>query len=347
MFAVLPLPANLAIFALMAIAVWIAGAKMAAYAEEIAERSGIGHAMAGLLLLAGVTSLPEIATSFTSAINGDSALAVNNLLGSIAMQVAVLAVADMIYHDRALTSVVPDSIVILQGAVNVCLLSLTATAAITGDVPLLSAGAWSWALAAAAVFAFRLLSKARGRKPWTPNAEGLGEIVPGARSETLKDVSHVVLGIKTGLAALAILTAGSIVAVVSGVIAEQTGLGSSFVGVAFVAVATSLPEASTSFAAISRGAYTLAISDIFGTNVLNIALIWMVDILAAGDPVLSSAGPFAAVGAMLGVLVTGLFLVGLAERRDRTILRMGWDSAAVLLAYAGGLALLYTLRGTT
>ena len=94
MFAVLPLPANLAIFALMAIAVWIAGAKMAAYAEEIAERSGIGHAMAGLLLLAGVTSLPEIATSFTSAINGDSALAVNNLLGSIAMQVAVLAEGD-------------------------------------------------------------------------------------------------------------------------------------------------------------------------------------------------------------------------------------------------------------
>jgi hypothetical protein len=37
-------------------------------------------------------------------------------------------------------------------------------------------------------------------------------------------------------------------------------------------------------------------------------------------------------------------MMGLSERRDQTIFRMGIDSAAALLVYFGGLVLLYTLR---
>ena len=61
----------------------------------------------GMLLLAGVTSLPEIAVTFTAAVGGDPALAVNNLLGSVAMKVAILAVADAVIGDDALTAVLP------------------------------------------------------------------------------------------------------------------------------------------------------------------------------------------------------------------------------------------------
>ena len=53
-----------------------------------------------------------------------------------------------------------------------------------------------------------------------------------------------------------------------------------------------------------------------------------------------------AVGALLGVATTGLFLMGLAERRDAAILRMGIDSIFVIATYIGGLVLLYSMRGT-
>lgn len=336
---------NIALFAAAAFAVWIAGTKIAKYADQIAVRTGLGHALMGLFLLAGVTSLPEIATSFTAAASGDAKLAVNNLLGSIAMQVAVLAVADLFIGRRALTSVVPDPVVMLQGALNICLLTFVAIAVIVGDFAVLGAGVWSYALFGAAAYSFAKLSESKGRQPWIANIEN-----DARRAHEPEPVAgeagSAALGAKTVAAAAAILAAGYVVAKSGEAIAAQSGLGSSFMGVAFVAIATSLPEASTVFAAMRRRLYTMAISDILGTNILNVALLFGVDAVAAGEPVLNRVGEFSAVGALLGVAVTGLFLMGLAERRDRTIWRMGVDSFLVLVVYLGGLVLLYSIRNT-
>jgi cation:H+ antiporter len=152
------------------------------------------------------------------------------------------------------------------------------------------------------------------------------------------------LAFKVAASAIAILTAGFLVARSGEAIANQTTLGSSFMGVVFLALATSLPEVSTVFSALRRGLQTMAISDILGTNILNVLLLFGVDAVASGGPVFDRVGNFAAVAALLGVVLTGVFLVGLAERRDRTVLRMGTDSLAVLVLYAGGLTLLYTMK---
>ncbi|WP_018149391.1 sodium:calcium antiporter [Henriciella marina] len=339
----LSLPVNVAVFAMAAFFVWMAGAGLAAYADEISRRSGLGQALMGLLLLAGVTSLPEIATSVTAASVGNAPLAVNNLLGSIVMQVAVLAVADLVYGKRALTAIVPDPTVMLQGALNVCLLCAVAIAAIVGDYALAGAGWWTWGLAIGALYSMHKLVEADKREPWIANVEK--EDVPAHFEEDPMSISHTSLGIRTGMAALVILFAGSLVALTGDAIAAQSGLGSSFMGYAFVAIATSLPEASTVFASMKRGLYTMAISDILGTNILNVALLFVVDFIAPQQAIMASVGQFAAVAALLGATVTGLFIMGVAERRDRAFLRMGVDSIAVLITYASGLALLYTLRG--
>jgi cation:H+ antiporter len=47
---------NVLVFAASAALVWIAGTRVARYADAIARKTGIGHAAAGLLLLAGITS---------------------------------------------------------------------------------------------------------------------------------------------------------------------------------------------------------------------------------------------------------------------------------------------------
>ena len=61
-------------------------------------------------------------------------------------------------------------------------------------------------------------------------------------------------------------------------------------------------------------------------------------------PVINELGTFETVSALLGALLIGIILVGLIERRNRTIFRMGHDSAAVLLTFLAGLVLLYAVR---
>lgn len=338
---------NLTVFAGAALAVWLAGTRVANCTDELAERLGLSRALMGVLLLAVVTSLPEIATSFTAARADNSAMAVNNLLGSIAMQVVMLALADLIIGKRPLTSVVPDPVVLLQGSVNVGLLSLVAMAIVVGDRAFWGGGYWSWGLGVAAVYGFIKISEGDRRYPWivNPDDKEVGQRREGKGDRPMGHYSMVRLVTETLISALVILSAGYVVATVGDALAKQTGLGASFVGVALVAIATSLPEASSVFASVKRGLYTMAISGILGTNILNVLLLFGVDMVAPGAPVLNKVGAFATVGALLGAVVTAIFLIGLSERRDRKIWRMGTDSALVLLVYIGGLYLLYTMRG--
>lgn len=350
LFGGLSLWANISLFLVTAGVVWFAGTRIARYADTIAKSTGIGQAAIGLLLLGGVTSLPEIAVTATAGWIGNAALAVNNLLGSIALQVAILAIVDAAIGRRALTSVVPDSTILMQGALNTLLLCIPVAAILAGDRAVLGIGAWAWVCATAYVASILLLSRSEGEGRWRP-------VRPDGRSD--RDVQRPrpnepgqeqagadlwpVIARTAGLAAV-ILVAGFVLSQTGDAIAKQTGLGSSLVGFVLLAASTSLPELSSTLSAARLGNYAMALSNILGTNLLNVGLLFLVDLVASGAPVLNQVGPFAAFGAVLGIVVTAIFMVGLLERRDRTVLRMGYDSLAVLGVYLGGLVLLYGLK---
>ena len=344
----------LAVFSASAGAVWLAGTRLSRYADEISRRTGIGQALIGLFLLAGVTSLPEIAVSVSAAAIGDAALAVNNLFGSIAMQVAILAVVDFMIGRRALTAVAPDSTLLLLGTLNILMLALATAGMVVGDVPFLGAGVWTWASLCTYVFCLWMLSATSARKPWMPAGIGRQDVglnePAHAGTEAKADGDIAATGLPAGLvlrtaaAGAVILVAGYALAQSGSLIAEETGLGSSFVGFVLLAISTSLPELSTALAAARRGLYTMAISDILGTNLINIGLLFVVDVVASDGPIFNAVDSFAVIGAVLGIIVTTLFLIGLAERRDKTVFRLGIDSVAVMIVYLGGLAILYSHR---
>jgi cation:H+ antiporter len=137
---------NLAIFAIAAAAVWAAGTRIARYADAIAEKTGLGRAVLGILLLGGVTSLPELAVASTAALAGHPELSVNDLLGSAAINVLIIAIADAAIGRDAITSVVASPNVLLQGVLGIILLSVVAAAAISVDVAVAGASAWTWGL---------------------------------------------------------------------------------------------------------------------------------------------------------------------------------------------------------
>jgi cation:H+ antiporter len=344
-FASAPLWMNLSVFAAAAVIVWIAGTLIARYAGTISRRTGIGHATLGILLLGGITSLPEAAVTVTAAVGGNVELAVNNLFGGIAVKVAILAVADVAIGRAALTAVVPNPIVLLQGAFNILLLSIAVCGIVVGDKAVLGIGLWLWLLLAAYLYGVRLLARSEIALPWRP-IEGRDEKSREDRSSTDRPESPqlgVTIG-KTVAAGLAIVVTGYVLSKSAEAIAEQTGLGSSFVGAVLLAISTSLPEVSTVLSAVRLGNYTMAISDILGTNLFDLVLLFVVDAADGAGAVLNQIGHFSIFAAVLGTAVTALFTIGLLERRDRTVLRMGYDSAAVLISYFGGLVILYYLR---
>ena len=340
---------SFAVFAASAIAVWIAGTKVARYADTIAVKTGIGHVAIGMVLLGGVTSLPEVAISIFSAIADNPTLAVNNLLGGVAMQRAILAGVDGFIGREALTVIAASPVVLLQAALGTLVLVVVAAAVSIGDAPVLTIGAWSWGILALYVFSIWVISDSQGRKPWIPqDAEPRAPEADATskRSPENQDRGgslHSVI-VKTVVAATVILAAGFFLSRSADAIAVQTGLGVSFVGAVLLALSTSLPELSTVISSVRLGQYEMAISDILGTNLFNVALIFLVDAVYTGEPVLNGVGKFSLVASLLGAVLTTIYLIGLVERRNRTIGRMGIDSLATLIVYFAGLFVLYRLR---
>jgi cation:H+ antiporter len=130
---------NLAVFAVASVIVWAAGTRLADYAETIAGRTGLSRAFLGLLLLGVATSLPEIATTVTASAAGNARLATNNLFGGVAMQIAILAVVDLLTGSRPLTYFTPQPVLLLQGVMLVLLLAVAIAGMAAGD-PLSLAG---------------------------------------------------------------------------------------------------------------------------------------------------------------------------------------------------------------
>lgn len=333
---------NGVIFAGAAVVVWLAGTRLAQRADAIAHKTGLGNALLGLFLLGGITSLPELAVGVSATLSGAPELSVNDVLGSAAINVVILAGADAVYGRKALTSTPATPEVLLQGTLGIVLLALIVGASLAGDVLVGGMGAWSWAILAAYLAALWIVSKSQGMRSWHPVRPA--QVEPPSEREQGQDRSLRRLVVGTVVAGVTILVAGFLLAKTGEALAQQTGLGTGFFGAVLLGLSTSLPEVSTVLAAVRLRRYEMAMSDVLGTNLFNVVIIVLVDALHDGEPVLVLAGPFAAFGALLALVLTAIFLVGMLERRDRTVMRMGWDSLGALACYAGGVIVLYQLR---
>jgi cation:H+ antiporter len=337
-----PLWLNLALFAVGGLVVWATGTRLAGYADSISERTGLGRAFVGALFLGGLTSLPEVATTITASLIGNVTLAVNNIFGGVAMQVAILVIADLALARRALSASIDSPLVLLQGMLSALLLALAACGIVVGEPATLPVGLWSLAVLVAAAISFSLMHGGQKSPRWQPKA-GLTRKPDQHQQHHASNLSNAQLAWRSSLAAVAILAAGFVVARSGDAIALQTGLGAGFVGFTLVAISTSLPEVSTTLSAVRFGGYSLAFSNIFGTNVFDLSLLFLADVAYAGGPVLNHVGSFSILGALLGIAVTTVYMAGIIERRNVVLWRVGPDSLLVAALYAGGLFLLYHL----
>ena len=344
--------ATLTIFGAAVLAVWISGTALSRHADAIASRTGLGHAFTGVLLLGAATSLPELATTISASLQGHPSLAGTNLLGSIAMQIAVLAVIDgLVLRGRALTHFSATPAFLMQAVLLTLLLALTAAAIAAGEFWSFGpVGVGSVLLATADGMALVVMYNYEGSgrgQPAEPAASipATAEAGPGDPAAGDANPAGTLGGLvlRFSLAAAGVLVSGWVVATSGARLTEVTGLDETLVGASLVALATSLPEVSTTYQAVRMGSYAMAVGNIFGTNALDLALFLPADLAYADGTVIDALDGRAVFLTALGIVLTCLYLWGVLERRDRTLLGFGVDSAAVIVVYAAGLLLLYRL----
>lgn len=361
----LPLIWNIVVFILSATLVWTSGVRLSKYADKIIEKTGVSEVFIGTLGLAVITSLPEVATTLSATLVDNVSLAINNLFGSIALQITVLAVGDAFLKNTALSGTLENPVSRLQAACLSFLLALAAVAILYKDVAVFHIGLWSVVLFIFYVILFRVINYFKKIKWWVTEPEereSIGKVKAivsereaekaqkeeegdaDGKKEKASQVLKSRLGLLSLLAALGVLVGGYFVANSADIIAEKTGIGSGFMGYFFVGLTTSLPELSTTISAVKLKRFRMAFSNIFGTNLLNVGLVLLADLFHFEGPALDEVSDFAAVGAILGIMLTCIYQIGLAIRFKKTFFRLGFDSLLVVLFYIIGAIILFNMR---
>lgn len=331
-----PLWVNAVVFLAAAAVVWAAGTRLTHLLDDIARLTGLGQVFVGMLLLGSITSLPEVANIITSSLAGNPRLGVNNLLGSASINVLLLAAADAFIGREAVTAVVAKPSTILMGALCMMVLTATAAAVVVGDYAILGVGVGATSICLMSIASFRLTAGYDERAPW--RVDGADESAKDEGDPPAASLRSLV--IKSVVAGAVIFVAGYALSQVGDALAEQTGIGKGMVGFALIGISTSMPELSSIVTALRMRRYEMAFGQVFGTNFINLSLIALSDVAYRGGPVISQLGAFETLSALLGVLLTGTFLVGLLERKNPRVIGMGYDSLAVIVLFGFGLVLL-------
>lgn len=313
-----------------------AAMELAKYGDAIAIRTRLGGMFVGVLLMAGATSLPEVLTTINSLSQGVPNLAAGNLLGSNMFNMFVLAILDLLHQRRRILRKAALKHA-LSGSLATFLIALVVFFVLANiDIKIGWVGADSILIMLMYFFAIRLI-RGNGQSPSGSSAPAEVYIPLGT-----PPLWQGLLGF--GLAALALVFITPWMVRSSALIAEETGLGTTFVGTTLVALVTSLPELVTTIAAARIGADDMAIGNLYGSNLFNMFAIGLTDFFYLQGRFLGVIDPALLLVGMLGLLMTGMGLIGNLARLERRLWILEVDALALIVVYFGGLYLLY-VRG--
>ena len=327
-------------FVFCALLVLFFGTKLSRYGHIIAEKTGLSGLWVGLLLLAIVTSLPEIITgvSAVTMVGGlqGANLAVGNIFGSNALNLFIIALLDILYRPMPLLSMAG------RGHSFPAVLGILLIAFAGGSV-LLSTEVWEGALGWVSIYSFVLIIIYLWGTRRVFQSEGREQQLEATELH-YENISPRRTYMGFAIAALGIIGAGTWLALIGDEIAASTGWGASFVGSLFLAVTTSLPELVVCITALRIGAMDMAIADVLGSNMFNIGIgVFCCDIFYHSGSIFSAASSSHVFTAAIVTLMTLIIIAGLTFRtRRKTPLRLSWYAVALIVVYLGGVYGIFT-----
>ncbi len=322
---------SIIIFIASALTIGFVGTKMAGFADQLADRTGLGEAMAGAVLLGASTSIPGITASVVSAIDGFPSMSLSNAFGGIAAQTAFLAIADISYRKVNLEHAAASVENMMQGSLLIALLGILFLALSAPEFSFWGIHPATPVLLIAYIGGTRLIYKSRENPMWFPRkTEETRMDVPDEDNKT-KSLSR--MWISFLLSAALIIAAGWFITKSAEDIAASAGLNHSFVGAVLIAISTSLPELVTSVAAVRRGALTLAVGGVLGGNVFDTLFAAMADVAYRDGSIYAAATSkeFTIIGA--AVTMTSVLLLGLLRREKKGFANIGFESSLIIIIY--------------
>lgn len=333
-----------AAFALAAIVVLFSGLRVTKLVDRLADRTGIGEAVAGAVLLGSATSLGGAVVSITVALDGHASLAYSNAVGGIAAQTAFLAVADITYRRSNLEHAGADLTNLFMAIVLVVLLTLPLLAFTVAEFTVLAVHPVSLVIPAIYVGALLAARHLRVAPMWRPVVTSdTRKDAPEDENEQTRRKSTLRLSLAFLALMVAMGLAGWVIAKTASEATGRMALSGSLVGALATAVVTSMPELVTTVAAVRRGALQLAIGGIIGGNTFDTLFLTVADISYREGSLYHAVGPDDRFWSLLAILMTGVLLAGLIMRQRDGPGRIGVESLALLALYGGGIMIQATI----
>ena len=319
---------------------WV-GSLLSKYGDVIAEKTGLGRAWIGAILIAGVTSLPELASGVSAVawLNAPN-LAAGAVLGSCLFNLALIAMIDLAYQPGRVLAKAQE-VHILSGGLCVLMLGIVAMGVLIGPV-LNGFGILGVSILSILILILYIVG---GKMIAGLEKERTGEVLEKESVEgNYERISTQKAILVFIISSVAVVTLGIWLASIGDRLAATTGLSRSFVGNLFLALTTSLPEIAASLAAIRLGAIDLAIGNVLGSNLFNITLFFVYDLADGGANFWASLTNANAFAAVMTMMMTGVVIISLMYRASpKTPYRISWDGLAIAGMYLGSIALLYLL----
>jgi cation:H+ antiporter len=296
----------------------VSGTQLSRYGDVLAEKTGLGRTWLGLVLLAAITSLPESATGISSVLWVDAPdITVGDLLGSCLFNLFILAVVDLLYPSSPVLTAA-DRGHLLAAAFTVVMLTVAIMGILaplpTAGVTLAHIGLSSPILLVCYLGAMRVIYRFQRRERIAYLEEHREELV----------YAHIGLGrtaLMFGLNALVVVSAGAWIPRVAVDLASLMGWHQSLVGTILVAASTSLPEMVVTLGALRLGAVDLAVGNLLGSNLFNLALLGVMDILYFKGPLLRAVSLDHAGTGLMAILMTGIASAEMVYRPQKKALR--------------------------
>lgn len=224
--------------------------------SSVALRMGVTPLVVGLTIVAFGTGSPEFAVSIGSALEGNSAIALGNVIGSNITNIAlILGIAAIIKPLTVRAEIVRRETPIMVVVTGFLWLLLYDGNLSRFDGAILTLGAVGY------TFLTYYLSQKKQKKEVEQEFE---EAFEKPTNKVWRDVVFIVIGLILLVLGANLLLSGAVV------IAKYFGLSDIVIGLTIVAIGTSLPELATSVIAARKGESDVALGNAIGSNVLNI-----------------------------------------------------------------------------
>lgn len=318
------------VFLASAAAVVVAGYKLGAYGDEIAEATGIERAWIGMLFLATVTSLPELATTLTAGAIAAPEIALGNIFGSNLFNMALIAVMEAISFwilrqrdlPPLLSHVKGEQLLYAAAAIVLSALGIVGISFASGR-EFLGMGPVSWVILMFYPLSVWALYRPQG---------------DGGRERVLRDAVAPLL--KFALASAVVIVAGMYLAKSGKEIAARTRLTGTFMGAIFIAASTSLPELMSCLGALRIRSFDLLVGNLFGSNMFNVFTIPFAD-LAYRGPLLPAGSLNQVAVAALGIVLMSVAAFGIQRRSQKRLLGIGYEAWGIALGYLAAVYMLF------